>query len=646
MVIGLDSLSPVMTERFMTQGALPGLARLRDGGLMADVVSTMPPSTPTAWTAVTTGAGGSTSGIEGFSLHRRGGSFDERIPGCATTHCRVEFLWDVLERAGRLPVVLKFPISWPPTLRHGVQVDGAAGWGGMKCVWDLAYSSCFRTDAAPAAAPAAGPSRWSTRDQDNLDEEAVHRLEPRPSEWWPGQPAEAAMAWEAELALPFRPGLSGPPWHVAGVHTPAGPRLMIAPVRDGAGAFLLGPGEWSGWLAACCRGREGEVRGHFRIKVMELDVASRHCALHVSQIHRADSYTVPAPLAAELTAAVGPFPEWTESYDLLQGWIDHATQLEIYAEHVRWMTDASHWLMKRYDWDLFITQTHIIDMAQHIYWGAIDPAHPEYREADAPRFWAMLEETYRLADGMVASIAASAGPDDLVVVLGDHGQDLYHTTFMTNALLIRLGLLHMFRDAATGAPRIDWRRTKAYAASNHVFVNLRGRDPHGIVPMENLEALCRTIVDALDAVVDPRTGMRPVRFAAPKRAWSAFGLHGEGVGDVIFATARGYQTRSSLHIDPAAWAGERLIPPRVELFRTTRLFRDFTGEHDTSFPLDPAIRTLLFATGPGIPRGRRRELPVRMIDVAPTLAAFLGVAAPGGCEGAAMTDWWREGAPA
>lgn len=650
-LLGLDSLSPVLTAKFLAEGALPALARLKREGMTAELVSTMPPSTPTAWTAVMTGAWGSTSGIEGFSLHRAGAPLDARVSGCSTTHCRVEYLSTVLERAGKLPVILKFPLTWPPLVTDGIQVDGAAGWGGMKCTWDLAFSSCFRTGVVSDSTPSAsrlGPAGWSTRDNDNLDEESVRPLVAADADGWVSVPAHFRPFWQTELALALRPGVTGTTWRLLAFAATDGElaQLAIAPSRDfAAAAAFLRAGEWSDWLVGRFQTPDGDVEGAFRVKVMELDGPERRTALYVSQVHRTTGFTVPAPLAERMRVAVGPFPEWTESYDLLQGWIDHDTQMEIYRDHVQWMTRATRYLMREHRWDLFATHLHIIDMAQHIYWGAIDPAHPDYRADQADRFWAIVREVYQLADAYVDAVLADATPDDLVVVLGDHGHDVYHTTLMTNGLLIRLGLLTVFRDPVTGAPRVDWRKTRAYAASNHVFVNLAGRDPDGVVAPADYDAVCRRLVDELARLEDPRTHARPVRYVAPRAEWSAFGLYGEGVGDVIFATSRGYQSKSTLDIPETAWVRSSLVPSRIDCFRPTRLFRDFTGEHDTSFPLDPSLRSLLFVAGAGVRRGVQRAIPARMVDVAPTIARYLDVAFPSGCEGAPLIDLWSAGAP-
>ena len=86
-----------------------------------------------------------------------------------------------------------------------------------------------------------------------------------------------------------------------------------------------------------------------------------------------------------------------------------------------------------------------------------------------------------------------------------------------------------------------------------------------------------------------------------------------------------------------AWIGQRLQADRIPLLRQTELFRQFTGEHDTALPFNRAIRSLLVLNGPAVRAGRRR-VPVRMVDVAPTICHYLKIPFPAQCEGGVLAD--------
>ena len=627
-VVGLDSITPTIVGPMLAEGAMPCLARLASDGWSSEVVPTMPPTTPTGWTTVTTGAWPSTHGIEGFAVHREGDPLDRKRHALTSDMVRAERIWDVAGRHGLESVLLKFPVSWPPSGAPLVtQVDGAGGWGGLKCVHDLVHSACWDSEPAAAAAGDDGalPQEWMTRDADNLDEEGVRPIEvgpPPPA--WPDLPEGFAPAFGAVLRLRGRRGGEAIVRALAG-RAGGADRLLL-------GDRALAEGEWSGWIPVFLDGAPGDVR----FRVMRLRGDPARLRLYQSQVHRRDGFTRPASLADELHRAAGPFVEWTEAYDRLQGWIDDATQLELYRDHVEWMVRASRHLLRERPWRLFLTQIHVLDMAYHLYWAAIDPRHPDHRAEERERAWGLLREAHALADRLVGAVREEADEETLVVVLGDHGHDVYHTALLTNHLLAREGMLAVRRDPRTGRPAIHWPATAAYASGYRVHINVRGRDPDGTVEPADACRVRDRVIGLLTAVRDPRTGERPVRLALARDDAAGLGLYGPGMGDVVFGTAPGYQARSGVALPAGCWIGSRLVADRVPLLQPTRPFREFTGEHDTALPYSRSMHTLLYAAGPGVRAGRRPPVPIRLVDVAPTLCAWLGLPPPVQSEGTAV----------
>jgi|GEM_PF-1362474 len=641
-VIGIDSITPVMIGRFMAEGRMPNLQRLYERGWSSEITSTMPPTTPAAWTTVATGAWPSTHGIEGFAVHWPGDPLDKKRHSCSSSEVRSEFIWQTAEQAGKRSILLKYPVSWPPRGGDAVlQVDGAGGWGGLKCVWDLVHSGCWDSQATAymhsSNAHALSTPEWLTRDQDNLDEEQTQRLEIGPPQLWQQLPADAEPLWETQLVLRNHGMPEGTPLYLLALRLNGSDRLALARDRVDDEIMLLSQGAWSDWIRVSIPTRDGPRFGHLRLKPMLFDAPGRRLRIYQTQIHQEAGFTRPASVAQELLAAAGPFAEWTEAYDLLQGWIDDQTQLEIYEQHVDWVSRAAQHLIRSHPWDLFMTQVHFVDMAYHLYWGAIDPGHPDYAPDRAGFYWELLGKVHELADRCLGAILEALDSDTLVIVLGDHGHDLYHTALLINHLLLQQGLLTLYRDRRTGAARIDWQRTHAYASGYRVFLNMAGRDPQGIIPTDDYRARQEQIIQALYAVRDPRTGHAPVRMAVRREDAESLGLYGETMGDVVFAMAPGYQVRSSLTVPPDAWVGQHLQLHRISALKNTRLFKEFTGEHDSALPFTRAIHSLLYMDGPGIRQGRRR-VPVRMVDIAPTICHHLGIPFPANCEGGVLWD--------
>src|SRR6185436_3968473 len=99
----------------------------------------------------------------------------------------------------------------------------------------------------------------------------------------------------------------------------------------------------------------------------------------------------------------------------------------------------------------------------------------------------------------------------------------------------------------------------------------------------------------------------------------------------------GFQIRSTIAVPAEAWAGQRLQADRIPVLKQTKLFRQFTGEHDSALPFNRAIRSLLVLHGPTVRTGRR-QVPARMVDVAPTMCHYLNIPFPAQCEGGLLAD--------
>ncbi|MDI1286525.1 MAG: alkaline phosphatase family protein, partial [Reyranella sp.] len=213
----------------------------------------------------------------------------------------------------------------------------------------------------------------------------------------------------------------------------------------------------------------------------------------------------------------------------------------------------------------------------------------------------------------------SAGGEANVIVMGDHGQDLHHTTVRLNNWLAETGQL-TFADGNTSA--FDWTRTRACIMGNGLYLNVAGRDPKGIVDPSDSSGLLEELCHGLCRITDPRTGERVVLIAAPREHFAYLGGHGQGAGDIVFCLQSGYQGRND----------------RGPMFEITRPWQEFTSGHDHFWPLDPRVQTRMFAAGPYF---RSTSQPMRLrpiVDVAPTIAAVLGIDVPPDIDGVAIAE--------
>ena len=152
---------------------------------------------------------------------------------------------------------------------------------------------------------------------------------------------------------------------------------------------------------------------------------------------------------------------------------------------------------------------------------------------------------------------------------------------------------------------IDWSKTRAVANREmNIYINLKGRDPHGIVDPADKYELEEQIMTDLYGLKHPESGKRMISLALRNRDAVVIGYGGPECGDIIYTMAEGYNYDHN------------------DCLSTT------LGESDTS------ISPIFIAAGPGIKEGYETDRVIRQVDMAPTIAVLTGARMPAQCEGA------------
>jgi hypothetical protein len=255
----------------------------------------------------------------------------------------------------------------------------------------------------------------------------------------------------------------------------------------------------------------------------------------------------------------------------------------------------------------------------------MQPGSAAYDPAIARKLEPVLGALLGELDAYVGALRAALGQEDLLAVVGDHGLAPARWDFFPNVVLRRAGLLVL--DARG---QIDLTRTKVMYAlgdGGYLQVNSDAR-PGGIVPASEHLAVLRQARAALSRMaVKTPGGVVPLvrQFVMPgDRLWQELGLAGLG------ATDRAYLALQPGYVPSVVFIGEEAYRARP---------RNATGAYGDD-PRDPALQGFLFAAGPGLPAGQEVGA-ARLIDVAPTLARWLGLpAGPGAVAGSAGRALW------
>jgi predicted AlkP superfamily phosphohydrolase/phosphomutase len=164
---------------------------------------------------------------------------------------------------------------------------------------------------------------------------------------------------------------------------------------------------------------------------------------------------------------------------------------------------------------------------------------------------------------------------------------------------------------------IDWSRTTAFhrgKGEGNIYLNLRGRDPHGIVPEADYDTVRSSIIAGLLELRDPATGAAAVR--AVHRREDVF------TGDLI-------DSAPDLIVE---WDDFKYMPSE-QLDSDGKVFGPRIREY-MNWPTTGSHRAegFLMIRGNDVRTGTLDE-PVDLMDLAPTWIELLGSNAPSTMQG-------------
>jgi predicted AlkP superfamily phosphohydrolase/phosphomutase len=233
---------------------------------------------------------------------------------------------------------------------------------------------------------------------------------------------------------------------------------------------------------------------------------------------------------------LAPFPlnglEWAGRANRREQLIDEALDL------VERRT-ASYQVLLEGEWSVAVCVYLATDRLQHPLGAHLLPSHPDHAQLRSSPLTERLRAVYRSLDRQLGRLRASAGADATFVLMSDHGFRPVTRVADINLMLESAGfaasratggvirsvrrsrLVRAVASTTVGATIrskvrppsvVDWRHTVAFRSGTGgcVSLNMRGREPHGVVEPREYRSLRTEIAQALLAFEDPETGDRPV----------------------------------------------------------------------------------------------------------------------------------------
>ena len=340
---------------------------------------------------------------------------------------------------------------------------------------------------------------------------------------------------------------------------------------------------------------------------MEFSEDAENFRLYATHVMPVRGWTQPETVCPELLEKLGGFVQRPGWDGRIRGWIDDETFLELVNYQNEWLAKASAYLMKKHDCDLLFLQTHGPDYAHHLYMNKVDALTNPDEKSRKHNFECLLK-VYKSIDRLVGTVVEAADEKTLVVVVSDHGAQPHIADVNLDQILADGGLL-AFKEDEKGRQVIDWTKTKAVPQRNsYVYVNLKGREPHGAAGLEEYEKIRDKVIELLLNFRDEKTGKNPFCLVLKREDARVLGLYGDRIGDIIYAVKPGYGHEH----------GQQLPTAKFGRFGS--------------------LESLLVIAGPGIKKAAKIKPTRWLVDVAPTVTYLLGIPVPTDTDGSIIYE--------
>lgn len=252
----------------------------------------------------------------------------------------------------------------------------------------------------------------------------------------------------------------------------------------------------------------------------------------------AETYTFPPGLQHELLKAIPDYVTEVSPFDFdLNNTEGKVLYVEELLKSIRVRTSAAKLLMDQSNWDFFMVVFSELDRIQHKFWAEMDESHRFNKEKDKSLSSTIID-AYQELDKAIGILIDDLPPETQILIISDHGFGACEEIFYLNRFLEERGFLKLkkgkyfqipkaLKDIAKRIPgtrklykrlkseqelelckhrrdsdprneskkimqwvsdeMIDWSRSRAFADQYGLRINMKGREPEGIVD-QKLEA--------------------------------------------------------------------------------------------------------------------------------------------------------------
>lgn len=615
LVFGVDGASPRYVKEAVERGELPGFAKLMRKGVFFDNSMTVFPSiSPTCWSSISTGAVPSVHGALCQTMHVAGKAPTEFFTPYSAANVHAERFWETAARIGKKSLIIDACCSGPAKSDLVMQIMGGTtitpdkdpGDTYVSGVpqqyfhiknWNEIYTSGAKTPSGQWVAFEKKENLYK-KEKDNVYIFPVVNTDPRCN------PMEVEdFTWTIIL-------------EADGVKI--GENEQLAEKSP-----VIKEKQWSDVITRNLYTDDGaEVSFQFRARVESFDEENKSCIVYVTAARNLLKEITPLKFAKEIeqirevpVTNAHAIAIWDKKCD-----VDRFIDCEGWG--FEWRRKVITYSMEHYDNDIIFDFCGLIDTVNHRFRSIYERVAENYEEQYDMACEA-YKKAYQLVDDHILWLLENAVDEETTIaVVSDHGSVGWHETVDHCLILEKAGLIKYTTENPEKKnwrnQNIDWTQTMAYpVGSSYINVNLKGREPNGIVEPGDYDKIVNKIIKALHNYVETSDDhMTGLAFAVEKEQAGFVGVGGENCGDVVYGIVGsklgGYY--GQVH-------GNQIPSAKTQ-----------TGD----------IRSLCIMSGKKFKENEIIKRPVDLTDYAPTWCYALGYPQPKDATGGVIFPAYKE----
>ena len=611
-IFGVDGVSAAHVKREVAKGNLPGFKRLMDMGVFFnDHMSVFPTISPTCWNSIYTGAVPKVHGGTCQLLHDKRAEPTSFRTSYASGNIKAERFWDTASRAGKKTLLLctcgagasdnEMVAQTFGQMTISADSDGYAYTSGVPQQYFRIRGTSERTYQTGTTERRGDWLRFE--EKTSMGEQIAENV-------FRFKVVRTALRYDTDEVESFT-------WTV--ITEEDGVRIG-ADEASARNSKLIKYHEWSDVLTRRLQTTDGPCTFHFRAYLENLDKETGEYVIHI-------------PAAKNILKDVKP-RAWCEEVMAIpemhtQCWGDYLKNPDKTYESLKFYCNWRREMLKKAvasdEYDIIFDFDGMIDTTNHYSAGVYEgTAEKLFGYVDSERAKSNYKRSYEMIDQEISwRLDNVVDENTTFCVVSDHGTIGVDIEFNFMDMLGKAGLTTFTSDKITDRSwrndHIDWSKTKAYCVGScFVNVNLKGREPYGIVPPEEYDDVVRDIIRALQENVQTEDGKtRGLAFAVPGDQAGFIGQGGENCGDVVFG----------------------IIGSRIGGY--------FGGVHSVQIPSAKTktggdIRPICIVCGSAFKKGHLLERPTDLTDVAPTLCYAMGYPQPKDATGGVVFAAFKE----